>query len=168
MATLPQITEEDIHKLNEILREFNVNADAAVSLIIDKGGFLITQQGDSDGFDLTTIAALASGAFMANQTIAGLVSETNFHSTYQQGENYSLFVINVDEHCLLVVIFKSETGVGVIKYYATAAVKRIARQLKIARKRAPDEGLDLSMLNVADTQYFFRKKEKEPGAKKRS
>ena len=167
MATLPQITEEDIHKLNEILREFNVNADAAVSLIIDKGGFLITQQGDSDGFDLTTIAALASGAFMANQTIAGLVSETNFHSTYQQGENYSLFVISVDEHSLLVVIFKSETGVGVIKYYATLAVKRIARQLKIARKRAPGEGLDLSALNIADTQYFFRKKEKEPGGKKR-
>ena len=168
MATLPQITEEDIQKLNEILREFNVSADAAVSLIIDKGGFLITQQGDSDEFDLTTIAALASGAFMANQTIAGLVSETNFHSTYQQGENYNLFVVNVDEHCLLVVIFKSETGVGVVKYYATTAVKRIARQLKIARKRAPDQNLDLSMLNVADTQYFFRKKEKEAGGKKRS
>ncbi len=166
MATLPQITEEDIHKLNETLREFNTSADAAVSLIIDKGGFLITHQGDTDGFDLTTIAALASGAFMANQTIAGLVSETNFHSTYQQGENYSLFVINVDEHCLLVVIFKSETGVGVVKYYAAAAVKRIGRQLKIARKRAPDESLDLSMLNVADTQYFFRKKEKETGGKK--
>lgn len=168
MTTLPQITEEDIHKLNETLREFNSSADAAVSLIIDKGGFLLTHQGDAEGFDLTTIAALASGAFMANQTIAGLVSETNFHSTYQQGENYSLFVINVDEHCLLVVIFKSETGVGVIKYYAANAIKRIARQLKIAKKRAPGEGLDLSMLNVADTQYFFRKKEKETGEKKRS
>jgi hypothetical protein len=104
---------------------------------------------------------------MANQTIAGLVSEPTFNSTYQQGENHSLFVINVDDNCLLVVIFKSETGVGVVKYYAAAAIKRIARQLKIAKKRAPDEGLDLSMLNVADTQYFFRKKEKEQGAKKR-
>lgn len=167
MTTLPQIIEEDVQKLNETLREFNVSTDATVSLIIDKGGFLITAQGESEDFDLTTIAALASGAFMANQTIAGLVSEPNFQSIYQQGENQSLFVINVDEHCLLVVIFKSETGVGVIKYYAAAAIKRIARQLKIARKRAPGEGLDLSVLNVADTQYFFRKKEKEPGGKKR-
>ena len=83
MATLPQITEEDISRLNEILREFNASADATVSLIIDKGGFLITHQGESDEFDLTTIAALASGAYMANQTIAGLVSETSFNSTYQ-------------------------------------------------------------------------------------
>ncbi|MGA9779211.1 MAG: roadblock/LC7 domain-containing protein [Limisphaerales bacterium] len=167
MATLPQITEEDIQKLDETLREFNTSADVAVSLIIDKGGFLITHQGNSAEFDLTTIAALASGAFMANQTIAGLVSETTFNSTYQQGENQSLFVTNVDDHCLLVVIFKSETGVGVVKYYAATTIKRIARQLKIARKRTPEEGLDLSMLNVADTQYFFRKKEKESGGKKR-
>jgi predicted regulator of Ras-like GTPase activity (Roadblock/LC7/MglB family) len=166
MATLPQLTEEDIQKLGETLREFNASADASVSLIIDKAGFLITHHGEAEEFDLTTIAALASGAFMANQTIAGLVSETTFNSTYQQGENYSLFVINADEHCMLVVIFKSQSGVGVVKYYATTAVKRIARQLKIARKRAPNEGLDLSMLNVADTQYFFRKKEKEPGNKK--
>ena len=114
MATLPQITEEDVQKLDETLREFNTSADASVSLIIDKGGFLITHQGDAEDFDLTTIAALASGAFMANQTIAGLVNEPTFNSTYQQGENCSLFVINVDDHCLLVVIFKSETGVGVV------------------------------------------------------
>jgi len=167
MTTLPQIVEEDVQKLNETLREFNTSTDATVSLVIDKGGFLITYQGETEDFDLTTISALASGAFMANQTIAGLVGEPNFQSIYQQGENQSLFVINVDEHCLLVVIFKSETGVGVIKYYAAAAIKRIGRQLKIAKKRAPGEGLDLSMLNVADTQYFFRKKEKEPGGKKR-
>jgi hypothetical protein len=104
---------------------------------------------------------------MANQTIAGLVNEPTFNSTYQQGEKYSLFAITVDDYCILVVIFKSETGVGVVKYYAASAIKRIARQLKIAKKRAPDEGLDLSVLNVADTQYFFRKKEKESGGKKR-
>jgi predicted regulator of Ras-like GTPase activity (Roadblock/LC7/MglB family) len=167
MTTLPQLTEEDVQKLGEILREFNAGTDATVSLLIDQGGFLLTHQGDSDEFDLTSIAALAFGAYMANQTIAGLVSETKFNSTYQQGEKHSLFVINVDEYCLLVVIFKSEIGVGVVKYYAATAIKRIARQLKIARKRAPGERIDLSMLNIADTQYFFRKKEKEPGAKKR-
>jgi predicted regulator of Ras-like GTPase activity (Roadblock/LC7/MglB family) len=111
-------------------------------------------------FDLTTIGALASGAFMANQTIAGLVNETNFNSIYQQGENASMFVINVDEYCLLVVIFKSHSGVGVVKYYAATAVKRIARQLKIARERTPEAGLDLSVLNVAETAPLFRKKKK--------
>lgn len=160
MPTLPQLIEEDIQKMNEILREFVDNTDTAAALLIDKGGFLITHQGNTRDFDLTTIAALASGAFMANQTIAGLVKETNFNSIYQQGENYSLFVINVDEHSLLVVIFRSQAGVGVVKYFAASAVKNLARQLHIAKDRAPGTGMDLSILNVTDATPFFRKKER--------
>lgn len=160
MATLPQIIEEDVRKLNETLREFVNSTDTVAALLIDKGGFLLTHQGDAKEFDLTTIAALASGAFMANQTIAGLVNEKNFNSIYQQGEHFSLFVMNVDEYTLLVVIFKSQAGVGVVKYFALTAVKALSRQLRIAKERAPDAGLDLSMLNVANTAPLFRKKER--------
>ena len=159
MATLPQLVERDIHVLDETLREFIAHTEATTALIIDKGGFLITHQGEDAQFDLTTIGALASGAFMANQTIAGLVNESNFSSIYQQGEKYSMLVVNVDEHCLLVVIFKAEVGVGVVKFYATSAVKRLARRLKTARERNPQGGLDLSALNVANPQQLFRKKE---------
>ena len=159
MATLPQLIEDDIERLGEALREFIVSTDATAALVIDKGGFLITHQGDASEFDLTTIAALSSGAFMANQTIAGLVNEKNFNSIYQQGEKFSMFVCNVDEHCLLVVIFQSRTGVGVVRFYAGGAVKRIAEQLAVARARNPGAGLDLSAMNVADPRQLFRKKE---------
>jgi len=158
MATLPQLIEDDIRRCDDILRAFIARTDATATLIIDKAGFLITRQGNEHDFDLTTIGALASGAFMANQTIASLVNESSFDSIYQQGENFSMFVVNIDEHSLLVVIFKSHSGVGVVKYYAAGAVKRIARQLKIAKERAPEAGLDLSVLNVAETGQFFRKK----------
>ena len=159
MATLPQLIEDDIQRLDQALRELILATDATAALVIDKGGFLITHQGDAGDFDLTTIAALSSGAFMANQTIATLVNETNFNSIYQQGEKFSLFVINIDDNCMLVVIFKSQNGVGVVKYFAGDAVKRIACQLAIAQERAPGIGLDLSVLNVADTSQFFRKNE---------
>lgn len=159
MATLPQLIEEDIQQLDETLREFNAQADATTSLIIDKGGFLISHQGDAAQFDLTTIGALASGAFMANQTIAGLVKEKNFDSIYQQGEKFSMFVCNVDENCLLAVIFPSQSGVGVVKFYAGTAVRRIAQQLAVAQQRNPNAGFDLSAMNVANPQDLFRKKE---------
>ena len=63
---------------------------------------------------------------MANQTIANLVHETNFNSVYQQGEKFSMFVMCVDENCLLVVIFKAQVSVGAVKYFATPAVERMA------------------------------------------
>ena len=92
MSTLPQLIEEDVHVLEDVLQEL-CKSDSTTVLIIDKGGFLISSQGDSRQFDLTTIAALASGAYMANQTIANLVHETNFNSVYQQGEKFSMFVM---------------------------------------------------------------------------
>jgi predicted regulator of Ras-like GTPase activity (Roadblock/LC7/MglB family) len=134
------------------------SSDATTALIIDKAGFLISSQGDGRQFDLTTIAALASGAYMANQTIANLVHETGFNSTYQQGEKFSMFVMCVDENCLMVVIFKAQMSVGAVKYFAVPAVKRIALQLQIAQDRDPGAGLDLSELNLADPSEVFKKK----------
>jgi predicted regulator of Ras-like GTPase activity (Roadblock/LC7/MglB family) len=158
MATLPQLIEEDIERLDYELRELLEKTDASTALIIDKGGFLITSQGDSRQFDLTTIAALASGAYMANQTIANLVHETNFNSVYQQGEKHSMFVLCVDEQCMLTVIFKASLSVGAIKYFSLPAAQHIALQLKIAQQRDPGAGLDLSELNLADTSDLFKRK----------
>jgi predicted regulator of Ras-like GTPase activity (Roadblock/LC7/MglB family) len=159
MATLPQLIEEDIQRLDEALRELLEKSDATTTLIIDKGGFLISGQGDTRQFDLTTIAALASGAYMANQTIANLVHETNFNSVYQQGEKYSMFVVCVDDNCLLAVIFKASVSVGVVKYFSAPATEQIATQMRAAQERDPGGGLDLSVLNLADTSGIFKKRD---------
>jgi predicted regulator of Ras-like GTPase activity (Roadblock/LC7/MglB family) len=158
MGTLPQLLEEDIRRLDDELRELLEKSDATTALIIDQGGFLITSAGDARQFDLTTIAALASGAYMANQTIANLVHEPNFNSVYQQGEKFSMFVLAIDESCQMVVIFKASVSVGVVKYFAGPAARQIAEQLEIARQRDPSGGLDLSVLNLADTSELFKRK----------
>src|SRR6266436_2147667 len=150
MATLPQLIEEDVHRLDDILQDLLEKTDATTALIIDKGGFLISSQGDVRSFDLTTIAALASGAYMANQTIANLVHETNFNSVYQQGEKFSMFVLSIDEYSMLVVIFKAQVSVGVVKYFGVPAAAHIAEQFQVAQQRDPGGGLDLSILNLAD------------------
>ncbi len=158
MPTLPQLLEEDLQRFDDELRELLAKTDATTAMVVDQGGFLITSQGDGRQFDLTTVAALASGAFMANQTIANLIHEPNFSSVYQQGEKFSMFILMVDEHCLLVVIFKSSVSVGAVKYFASPAAKHLAVQLQIAQERDPENGIDLSELNVADTADFFKRK----------
>ena len=156
--TLPQLIEEDVQCLETCLQELLEKSDSSTALIIDLGGFLISSQGDAKRFDLTTIAALASGAYMANQTIANLIHETDFNSVYQQGEKYSMFAVRVDEQCLLVVIFKAQVSVGLVKYYAAFTVERIAAQMRVAHDRNPEGGLDLSELNLADTSDVFKRK----------
>jgi predicted regulator of Ras-like GTPase activity (Roadblock/LC7/MglB family) len=157
MATLPQLVEEDILSIDATLRDLLKQSEASTALIADKGGFLIASQGNSSDYDLTSIAALASGSFMASQSIAGLIAENTFTNAYQQGESYSLFIQEVDEHCLLLVIFPASVGVGAVKYFASAAAPRIARQMQAAQERDPSAGLDLSVLNCADTSGFFKR-----------
>lgn len=159
MGTLPQLIEEDVLQLDAALRELLTRSEASTALIADKGGFLITSQGNNHDFDLTSIAALASGAFMASQSIAGMVQETGFNNTFQQGQNFSIYIQDVDEHCLLLVLFPAGVGVGAVKYFASTAAHGIARQMQIAQERDPSAGLDLSILNVADVSGFFKRRD---------
>jgi predicted regulator of Ras-like GTPase activity (Roadblock/LC7/MglB family) len=159
MSTLPQLLEDDIQSLEATLRELLKQSEASTALIADKGGFLLSSQGNADDYDLTSIAALASGSFMASQSIAGLISENSFRTLFQQGEQFNLFVQEVDEFCLLLVIFPASVGVGAVKYFASAAAPRIARQMLTAQERDPSAGLDLSVLNCADPSGFFKRRE---------
>lgn len=158
MATLPQLVEEDISELNCALQELLIKSDAGVTLIIDKGGFIITQCGRGLEFDTMTLAALSAASYAATEGIAQVIGESNFSSVYQQGDSFSLLVNNVDQFCLLAVIFKATLSVGAVKYYATDTIKKIASQLQVAQNRTPNEGLDLSMLNMADPSSLFKKK----------
>src|SRR5436309_15507207 len=118
MATLPQLIEEDIRQIDSALNDLLAKSEATSALIMDKGGFLITQCGEVRRFDFTTLGALAAAMYAATQGIASLVSEINFSSAYQQGENSSLLVHNLDEHCLLAVIFRAETSVAAVKSHS--------------------------------------------------
>ena len=63
MPSLPQLIEEDVQELNRALQDLLVKAEASVALVIDKGGFLISQCGEHISFDTTTLAALSAGSF---------------------------------------------------------------------------------------------------------
>lgn len=159
MPTLPQLVEEDIQQFDQVLGLLLEKSEATTVLVIDQGGFLIHSNGDTRNFDVTTIAALASGAYLANQTIAGLVHETNFSSVYQQGEQFSMFAQRVDEFSMLVVIFKATVSVGLVRYFAIPAAERIAERMRQAQQRDPEGGLDLSVLNMADASSVFKRRD---------
>lgn len=161
MFSLPQLIEEDVTRIEGALTELLSGSEALTAFVIDKGGFVVCTAGGGESFDLTTVAALCAAAFTANQAIAGLIGEPNFAVIYQQGERYSLFISNIDEQCLLAVIFNARLSVGAVKYYATGTTREIARQLQRARERAPDQGVDFATMNLTDSVGYFKRKQPE-------
>jgi len=154
---LPQLIAEDLQELDRVLGELVSRSEASAGLIIDKAGFLITQTGDFGQFDSTTLAALAAGTYAATQGMASVISEPNFTCVYQQGENFSLLVRNVDTETLVVVVFEAHVSVGAVKYFANSAVPQMATQFEAARVRNPEGNIDLATMNMENSTEFFRK-----------
>ena len=158
MAQFPQLNQEDLDQLNVVMGELLTKSEAHVALLVEKAGYLIHQCGNPASIDTTTFATLGSNAYNAVQFMAQLVNEKNFTSMYQQGENFSTLMVNVDENSLLVVVFPTHLTVGSMKYYASPAARSIAQRIEVASQRSPDTGLDLSDLDPSSVESLFRNK----------
>jgi predicted regulator of Ras-like GTPase activity (Roadblock/LC7/MglB family) len=152
----PQLTEEDIQVFDKVLSDLVKKSEAVLTMIVEKAGYLIHQHGNSETLDTTTLATLGSNAYNATHFMAQLVNEHNFTSMYQQGETSSTLILNVDENCILVLIFGTDQTVGSMKYYAAPAVKQIAEQIKAASARG-ETALDLSDMDAVDVESLFRR-----------
>lgn len=159
MADLPQLTEEDFQLFKLTLNELLAKTEANAALIVERAGYLIHQCGQTDSFDATLVATLASNAFNAAEVLAQYISEPRFSGLYQQGVEFSTLMLGVDEHCVLVVIFKANLAAGMIRYYAAGSIKQIGEQFQRAHTRAPGVTFDLVDMNAADVGVLFKRKD---------
>ncbi|MGC8828454.1 MAG: roadblock/LC7 domain-containing protein [Verrucomicrobiia bacterium] len=157
MPGFPQITEEDIQEFDRHLTRMLELTEASLALIVEKAGHLIHQSGEIDKFDTRVISTLASNAYNASAFLASLLNETKITGMTQQGEKFSTMILEIDEHCILVVVYKSSLSSGAIKYYASLIIPKIAEQIRIAKERAPDLLFDFTDLNTPDAQEFLKK-----------
>ena len=157
MAAFPSLNQEDIDLVDSVLRDLLKKSEATVALLVEKAGYLIHQCGNPESLDTTTFATLGSNAYNAVQFMASLVNENNFTSMYQQGENFSTLMVNVDENSLLVIVFPTHLTVGSMKYYAGPAVRSIFDRIQVATARG--DGIDFSDVDARDVQALFQKKE---------
>jgi hypothetical protein len=167
MTALPPLQEADMQALSAAFATFLDKSEAEAVLLTAEGGFLISHYGKVDGFDITSVGALASNSYVANSMMAGMLAEPCFNCIYQQGEKTSVFIQSIDGSNLIIIIFPAKVSVGVIKHYAASTSKEVGKIFDLARDRAPGENLDLVMMNVEDSEDIFKPKTAAPKAAKR-
>jgi predicted regulator of Ras-like GTPase activity (Roadblock/LC7/MglB family) len=158
MAQFPQLTQEDVDHVDALLRELIQRSEASLALLVEKAGYLIQQAGDTAQVDTTTFATLGSNAYNAVQFMASLVGEANFASMYQQGENFSTLMLNVEENSVLILVFPTHVTVGSMKYFAAPAARALHERIQLAAQREGALGLDLSDMDATDVQSLFQRK----------
>jgi predicted regulator of Ras-like GTPase activity (Roadblock/LC7/MglB family) len=130
MNSIPALTIENVASLDGILGDFLKKADADLTVVIDRGGNVISQFGDISVTDVTIIAALAAGSFAATKELARRIGEVEFNALYHQGNGSHIFMNSVDDDTIMITVFGVRTTVGLVRFHSVAAAQAVATFLK--------------------------------------
>ncbi len=130
MNSIPALTIENVASLDGILAEFLKKADAELTVVIDRGGNVMSQYGDHSVMDVTIIAALAAGSFAATRELARRIGEVEFNALYHQGNGSHIFMNSVDDNTIMITVFGGRTTVGLVRFYSVVAAQAVAELLK--------------------------------------
>ena len=137
---------QDVHRIDGELDGYLELSGARCALLIDRDGHLVTRRGDAAQSSLESISALIAGSFAATREMARLLGEEQFTTLFHQGQRDSIQISLVGERALFATVFDERTNLGLVRYYAVEAGKRIEAALADMAARAPqaDGGDQLS------------------------
>jgi predicted regulator of Ras-like GTPase activity (Roadblock/LC7/MglB family) len=130
MNSIPAQTIENVASLDGILADFLKKADAELTVVIDRGGNVMSQCGDHSAMDVTIIAALAAGSFAATRELARRIGEVEFNALYHQGNGSHIFMNSVDDDTIMITVFGHRTTVGLVRFYSVVAAQAVAELLR--------------------------------------
>src|SRR5277367_801528 len=131
MSGLGMLTVEDQMAIEARLADFLAKSEAQWSALVDKGGNLFAQSGDTGNLDLSILSALAAGSFAATHELAKRLGESEFSALYHEGQGQHILMSALHHECLLVTIFGERTNIGLVRFYAqqvTYALNELLQQ----------------------------------------
>jgi len=153
MNAIPCLTIENVATLDGVLAEFLTKSEAELTVVIDRGGNVISQFGDMTVMDVTIIAALAAGSFAATKELARRIGEVEFNALYHQGNGNHIFMNSVDEETIIITVFGRRTTVGLVRFYSLSTAQNIAALLN-GLPRNDGHGFSFDASDITSTAIF--------------
>ena len=149
MNGIPVLTIEDVATLDGALGDFLKKAEADLTVVIDRGGNVISQFGNRNVIDVTIIAALAAGSFAATRELARRIGEVEFNALYHQGNGSHMFMNSVDDDTIMITVFGRQTTVGLVRFYSASAAQNVGALLKSLQTGGHGFSFDASDITAA-------------------
>src|SRR3990172_3142352 len=129
------LSEELYNSVTEIIETLAKNTNANSVIFCESTGYPVTYTGDIKSLDISVISSLAASNFSATAKMASLLGEKNsFKYLYHEGEYENLYISNVGFNFLLLIIFKVDVALGMIRIYTKKAIKSLGAVLQTARQ----------------------------------
>jgi predicted regulator of Ras-like GTPase activity (Roadblock/LC7/MglB family) len=152
MNAIPVLTIKDVATLDGVLADFLKKTEADLTVVIDRGGNVISQFGDMSAMDVTIIAALAAGSFAATQELARRIGEVEFNALYHQGNGSHIFMNSVDDDTIMITVFGPSTTVGLVRFYSATTGQSVAALLQSLSREG--HGFSFEAADVSSAQIF--------------
>lgn len=120
------IPEEMLDRIEYILGHLADKARTECIVLADISGQVISLQGIMDEGTPAVVAALAAGDVAAMAELSSRIGEHDPHgSFFHEGETKSIYLHNIAGSFILIVIFRSETPIGLVRLFAKRAVEQL-------------------------------------------
>ncbi len=128
--------EEEVVRLEEVLRRLYNDANAKAVFLIDKNGQQISAAGDVDHFDTTSLASLTAGNVAATDSLAKLIGEREFSVLFHEGQRYHIHTSSVAKQAILQVIFDERSSLGLVRLRVKRADSEFDRIFEAMTEKA--------------------------------
>jgi predicted regulator of Ras-like GTPase activity (Roadblock/LC7/MglB family) len=107
--------EEELRRLEEVLRHLRQDSNALAVFLIDKNGQQIAADGDIERYDTMSLASLTAGNVAATDSLAKLIGEREFSVLHHEGEREHMQIYVVAKVAILLVIYDERSSLGLVR-----------------------------------------------------
>jgi predicted regulator of Ras-like GTPase activity (Roadblock/LC7/MglB family) len=126
MKTTFALPIEMVNQVEQILAHLLRMTEAECALLADTSGQLISMEGKMEAGDPAAVAALAVGGLRAMAELSRQVGEANPRGALlHEGERKSIYLLNVANSLILIVVFSADTLVGLVRLFSGRAVGQL-------------------------------------------
>lgn len=142
--------EEEFNQIQTIVDRLVREANAQVVFIIDKNGQLISNAGDVEQIDTTSLASLTAGNIAATGGIAKLLRENEFTTQFHEGERANIHIQLVGNRVILVVIFDNKTSLGLVRLRVKKSSEELTSIFEALLSKVQDPSLEAPFAEITD------------------
>ena len=120
------VPEELLNQIEYILTHLAEKAHTDSIVLADISGQVIAINGIMDEGTPDVVAALAAGDVAAMAELSKRIGESDPHgSFFHEGESKSIYLHNIAGSFILIVIYRAETPIGLVRLFAKRAVEQL-------------------------------------------
>jgi len=122
--------QETLERVGKILDELLFLTSAETVMLLDSRGEFVAQRGEEGTFSTANFASVVASGFAASTKLAGIYGATNARSVSHQGDDHSVFVIEVSDRALLTIVYSDHNAPALVTRWTKSAASRLVSHYK--------------------------------------